>query len=618
MTTVAVSADIRWPVTLAGAVGTVTFQLMQPLVDGGTVYGTNVTLTETVEAGDFPAPVNLQAGAVWEVTVQTDAWREQFEVYVAATPSSITLAALFQLAQPAPSAPAQFVPTTLLGALNGVATLGADGVLIESQRPLLWQLAERYAGLSNPSAIVPYSGNDPNNAITLASGTYQNLLFHCSELIIPNNDTKLVNCDIVCTNSNFSVRLDANTGLETGRYLEHCRITGPGAALAGAGFRARLCEVYHTGDDSARLGRSHAEPTVFELCHFHDYMPAANAHCDGIQIVTYPAADVVVLGCSITLTTAPGYVRPGGAGYTGALFVDTADVPIGGSDPEPARRGGIWAVGCKFVAEDNYSVVIDGPNTDIRDCTLLPGSTAVESIQAGVTVTGGNNSDLNGVPLVDTDIGGTPITRFLTVGDPRQTGGGGGATTFAALTDVLLTSLADGQVPTWSASASKWENKTPASGGGAGPAMSIVSGQLTSGNVAATNTAGAFLPIAGTSVSISAALGDQVSGQYGFTDASGAGSYYDIGVTVGGVLVRQLYSPAFPATSSYEGMPGALPDNPPAFFGPVAPRWFTVTSGDLDSGGVVTFCLCRRSTGSGSLLMSADIPVTYSLYNNHH
>lgn len=438
-----------------------------------------------------------------------------------------------------------------------------------------WLLAEQCAGLSNPGALVPYPGNDPNNGITLASGIYQNYDFICSELILPNNNTKLVNCRITTGNVSYGVRLDANTGEEVGRYLEHCQITAAGVALSGAGFTARLVEVVNNGDDSARLGRSHAEPTVLELCHFHSFRPVANAHADGVQIVTPPAADVIIRGCSISMDTATGYTLPTGAGYTGALFVDTSDVPIAGGDPEPSRLGGIWVEGCKLVSSQNYSVVVDGPNTDIRGCTLLPGTTAVESIQAGITVTGSGNVDGSGVPIVDTDIHGDPRPVYLRVGDPRQSGAGA-------------------------------------------QRMAIVSAQITSGNVPATNTGGAFLPIPGTSVSISAVVGDQVTALFGFTDSNATGSYYDIGVTVGGTLVRQLYSPAFPATSTYEGMPGALPDNPAAFFGPNAPRWFTVTSGDLDTGSVVTFCLCRRSTGSGSLLMSADIPVTYSLYNNHH
>ena len=470
-----------------------------------------------------------------------------------------------------------YVLASTVGQPNGVATLGQDGILTPAQRPPsstleLWQIAEQHAGLSNPGALIPYSGNDPNNGITLASGTYENFDFICSELILPNNGTKLVNCRITCGNASYGVRLDANTGQETGRYLEHCQITALGVALSGAGFTARLCEVVNNGDDSCRLGRSHAEPTVLELCHFHGFRPQAGAHADGVQIVTPPAADVVIWGCSISMDTATGYTLPADAGYTGALFVDTSDVPIGGGDPEPSRLGGIWADACKLYSSNNYSVVIDGPNVDIRNCTLLPGTTAVESIQSGIVVTGGNNVDTNGTPIVDTNIHGDPRPVYLRVGDPRQSGGA--------------------------------------------PRMAIVSGFLTSGNVSAVNTGAVFLPIAGTSQSIAAAVGDQVSAQYGATTNAGAGTYYDVGVLVGGTLVRLLHSAAFPPDSGYEGMPATNPDNPNAFFGPNGLPWFTVTSGDLDSGNVV-FCLCWKSTGTGSLLMGPALPVSYTLYNNH-
>lgn len=576
--------------------------------------GLQVRVTEIIGDADNPAP------------------------YIVAVPTSGTLDLSQAPRGTVGAATPLYVPVSLIstrgdllvGTGPGAITrlgVGVDGSVLtaDSTQPggmrwtggPAWRYAEVYAGLSNPSLLTPYSGNDPNSAITLASGIYQNLAFVCSELIIPNDNTKVVNCSITTTNSSYGVRLDANTGEEVGRYLEHCTITAVGVALAGAGFTARLCEVVNNCDDSARIGRSHAEPTVLELCHFHSFRPQAGAHADGVQIVTPPAADVVINGCSITMDTAAGYTVPPATGYTGALFVDTSDVPISGGDPEPSRLGGIWAIGSKFWSPNgNYSIVIDGAGTDITDCVLLPGTTAVESIQAGITVTGSGNVDVSGSPIIDTDIHGDTRSEFLRVGDPRQAGA---STTFASLTDVSLTSLADGQVPTWIAADSRWENRTPSGGGGgAGQAMSIVSGQIVSGNVPATNTSGAFLPIAGTSVSISAVQGDQVTALFGFTDSSAASTYYDIGVTVNGTLVRQLYCPTFPAPSSYEGMPGALPDSPGTFFGPNAPRWFTVGPGDLDTGSVVTFCLCRRSTGSGSLLMSPDIPVTYSLYNNHH
>lgn len=146
--------------------------------------------------------------------------------------------------------------------------------------------------------------------------------------------------------------------------------------------------------------------------------------------------------------------------------------------------------------------------------------------------------------------------------------------------------------------------------------MAITAGSISSGNVAAVNTGGTWMPIAGTSQAIAAALGDQVRAEYGFLTNAGASTYYDIGVVVAGAIVRLLNSPTFPPDPSYEGMPEANPDQPNQFFGPAIDPWFNAASGDI-AAGTVTFCLSWKSTGAGSLEMVPAIPVTFSLYNNH-
>jgi hypothetical protein len=538
-------------------------------------------------------------GLQYLVTEQITGWPS---VSYVITPTGATL----DLATAPRGVPGPVIPLYVLASRVGqpegpAGPLDANQHLPASQIPAsaleLWRFAESYAGLSNPSAIVPYPSNDPNNAITLPAGTYQNYLFICSELIIPNNATKLFNCDIVTTNANFGIRLDANTGFETGRYLEHCRVTGAGVAFSGAGFTARLCEVYNNGDDSARLGRSHAEPTVFEMCRFRDFKPAAGAHADGVQMVTYPAADVVVWGCSITMNTAAGYVIPPNTGYTGAIFVDTADVPIPQGDPEPTRRGGIWIDSCRLYSSNNYTLVVDGPNTDVRNCTLQPGTTAIESIQAGMVVTGGNNFDVNGVPIVDTDIHSDPRPRFLVDGDPRVVDG------FPAATS--------GQTLVWNGTA--WVAGTP--GGGFTPVIRPT--YITSGDIAFPNTAGAFQPVQQINslgrieVDIPASVGHWVEIDVTGLRTTGPAALMDVGVMVGSIVVRYLSSGG--ASPAGDGDVGWYAD--PSNFTPRAgAKGFTVTSGDLDTGNV-RFVLLVNSNGTNTLKCSTGNPV-YLLAKN--
>jgi hypothetical protein len=71
--------------------------------------------------------------------------------------------------------------------------------------------------------------------------------------------------------------------------------------------------------------------------------------------------------------------------------------------------------------------------------------------------------------------------------------GGGGSTTLAALTDVLLSSPANGDVLTYNIGASKWENAPPAGGGGGFTVDfsndgSSLTGWTTGGSVAVTNS----------------------------------------------------------------------------------------------------------------------------------
>jgi hypothetical protein len=660
MSTVTVTADIRDPLTdTPTASGSVAFQLVRATAEGSIIYGDEPTGVVDVVAGAFADTVTLTAEADWIITVQTPVWRERFQVHVPATPSTTTLGTLHDLAAPAPASPALFVPLSSVGQPGGPAgPLGADGSLPAGQsgaaRP--YELAKARAVFPFAAGeLTPHPDNDPDNAITLTDGeTWDKTHFVCSELIVLGNDVTVTNSHVECGNADFGVRLDANTGLEHGRVFSQCKITALGRAFSGgSGVTIRLCEITQHGDDAFQFGRTYTQGPVLEYCYVHDTRPAAGAHADGLQQLAPPAADVHLYGCYLDLSVDPDYTLPGDAGFTGALFADPDDTGIPEGDPDPNRVGWVFANGCFFKSPQNYSVVLGAhAKVSLVECAIAKGTTDYANIDAAATVIGYGNTDDAGVPL---SISSLTAFREPVLGD---------------LTDVDPTGVTDQQVLAFDAAASRWVPATPSGGGsgdgiplstvttvgdlvvgtgagtvsrfpvgtpgqvimansgadigmswedapsgGGGAAMSIASGFIVTGNVGAVNTGGAYLPIAGTEESISAVAGDQVSAEYGFTVLSGAGTYYDIGVVdTDGNLVRQLGSPSFPAPGTYEGMGGVNPDGNIA--GCNARQWFTVADGDLVDG-AVRFCLCWRSGGSGTFLANTDVPVSYSLYNNH-
>lgn len=484
-----------------------------------------------------------------------------------------------------------YVLQSTVGQPNGVATLDSTGKvplseLTNGARP--WDIAEQYAGLFDSSVLVNYPGNDPQNGIVLASGTYENYHFICSELIIPNNNTVLFNCLIETGNADFGVRLDANTGFETGRYLEYCKITAVGTAFSGAGFTARLCEVVQNGDDSARIGRSYTDETVFEMCLFHRFRPAAGAHADGVQILSFPAADVTIWGCSISMDTDPGYVLPPNTGYTGAIFYDPTDVPIGPSDPQPHRLGHVWIDQCKLVSSQNYSLVIDADGVDVRNSMLLPGTTAILSAPNNSVITGRHNVDASSKPLGDIGIWGASP----------------GPTTLAINQDVDLSiAPTNGQVLGYNGTTKYWVPQTVSGGGGT---LVVRSAYITSGVVNLANTAGTWQVVLQADnttpfeLAIPAAVGDWVE-----ADVNGmrtGTNKVDLAVISGSTLVRFLASGT--STAASDGDTGWY-DSGGSFALHGGARGFSVASGDLDTG-TVRITLVTSGTGSGQLEASAS------------
>jgi hypothetical protein len=458
MSTASITAGIRQAVTGTAATGSVEFQLAQPAVVGPLTFGTNNSVPEPVTAGEFASPVILQTDAWWRITVQTDAWRAQFTVFIPSTTTVATVGQLFDMAAPPPVTPVLYIPRSLMGVPGGVATIDpitgfiTAGLLppeAASMHP--WDVAKTFAGLADATIITELFNDSENPFEAEANTTYSNVRIICSSVIVSStNHAHFVNCDIQCHNSNFGIRVDADTGFEVGRRFKQCKITAAGVAFAGAGYTATLCEIVGNGDDFARVGRSYAEKTVLELCYAHDFRPAVGAHVDGIQQLSPPGAGTYVSMCWIEMRTDPNYTIDPTSGYTGGGFYDPADVPIGVDDPFPHWIGPLEFDQCRIVSEDNYSIVSDANGMDVSNCMLLPGTTDIASIADGVIVTGHNNIDANGVPLTSVDIAGFPLTPY----------------TLANAQDVLLSNPTDSQVVAYDLASKTWKNKTVSSGGG--------------------------------------------------------------------------------------------------------------------------------------------------------
>lgn len=184
--------------------------------------------------------------------------------------------------------------------------------------------------------------------------------------------------------------------------------------------------------------------------------------------------------------------------------------------------------------------------------------------------------------------------------------------TLDSLTDVDVAAATNGQF--LSRVAGTWEG-VDAPGDGGGVSQTISSGFITSGNVAIGGTGTVWTVIPGTEQSIAATVGDQLGASYGFGGIDISGIYFDIAVLAGGGIVRQLFSPNFPPSDSYEGAPGLIHD--PNVSGALsAAPFFLAAGGDLQ-GGNCTFAIVCRGNPTGNFLMSPDVPVTYTLCNNH-
>lgn len=208
---------------------------------------------------------------------------------------------------------------------------------------------------------------------------------------------------------------------------------------------------------------------------------------------------------------AAGAVTSVGTGgiATGGPITSSGTVTVAGSGNTSTAA---TAAANLAAAANGIVVITDGHGNVQSSGTLLSTLSSFTSFTSGTNTTASmiistgaslsfsgsgilNASQINGITVTGTPSAGQVITATSGSAANWQTvsGGGGGSSTLAGDTDVIISSPADGQVLSYNASAGKWENSAPTSGG----TVTSVSGAsqqgvetLVSGSVAAITGAG--------------------------------------------------------------------------------------------------------------------------------
>jgi hypothetical protein len=152
-------------------------------------------------------------------------------------------------------------------------------------------------------------------------------------------------------------------------------------------------------------------------------------------------------------------------------------------------------------------------------------------------------------------------------------------------------------------------------GGGGGTAPTFARDIVTSGNVAISADA-SWTPVAGLTLAIPAAIGDNVSLDLACLISHTASSFYELAVLVGGSPVRYASTGTASPAGGAEGDPSMYPLAGGALHPLSTFMDFTVESGDL-SGGNVTFALMHLGSGGGQVYASTAFPFRWRARNDH-
>lgn len=133
---------------------------------------------------------------------------------------------------------------------------------------------------------------------------------------------------------------------------------------------------------------------------------------------------------------------------------------------------------------DSEGEIISGPTTvtnTVLDANVLPGTTETTDEETGNKTT---------VVVAITNIEakkGVWTNYFLSALGLNSSGGGGGSTSLAGLTDVSINNPTNGQVLKYNSTSGKWENAAESGGGGSGSVTSITAGTGLSGGTITTS-----------------------------------------------------------------------------------------------------------------------------------
>lgn len=151
--------------------------------------------------------------------------------------------------------------------------------------------------------------------------------------------------------------------------------------------------------------------------------------------------------------------------------------------------------------------------------------------------------------------------------------------------------------------------------GAAGAQIRVAERRITSGDITLPNTSGAWdileeVDTTPLTLTVTAAVGDYIDiSLWGMRNVNTSG-YLDIGIIVGGSIVRYLSSGT--SSSSTEGDPALYPAG--GFNGYPGGRGMPLDSGDVDSG-QVTIAVVVKGAGTGVLYASTAYPWYWRLMN---